>query len=353
MSIQMPDGTEVRPEDIDPALFRALREPMFVYEDHPDTWGDHEVVVFNEDREYIVNIEAENCSCPALKYHHDADENCKHIMRAQLALGERDVPGWVNMEAVDDQLRRRLEEVVDRGDGIEADGGQPVVTTDELDPDVDTETTPVYAHCDASVEGGPLIFCTFGVGYAVIEELDAAGVYSPLEWVEGEVRKEFDDRSGVRLSQILPSEAERDGDPVRVGTLHYSDGRVFGLELDAEELKDRVFADGGVILPAEGDRVQDRDDDDPIPMRVLAVHRSRAKDVEIDDDQTVADVNPDYPDDARVVKCVFEGHLDRMVPEWDDWPADELNQRLYEYGEEWGVWVPTYHYPVPRLEEIS
>jgi len=111
-TITMSNGAELQPSDLEDALLRALREPMFVCDDHPDAWGDHQVVVYNEDREYVVNVDVEHCTCPALQYHCDADEVCKHIVRAQLARGERDVPEWVNLEAVDDQLLRRLE--VDR-----------------------------------------------------------------------------------------------------------------------------------------------------------------------------------------------------------------------------------------------
>ena len=112
MSRTMSDGTTISPQDIDDALFRALREPMLVYEDHPDTRGEHEIVVYSESREYLVNIDVEFCPCPAFMYHCEDDEDCKHLQRAKLALGERDVPEWVNMDAVDGELRRRLE--VDR-----------------------------------------------------------------------------------------------------------------------------------------------------------------------------------------------------------------------------------------------
>lgn len=108
-SITMSNGTELRPEDVQDALLRALREPMLVYEDHPRARGDHEVVVYNEAREYTVNVDVGHCTCPAQQYHHGPSEPCKHRLRVQLARGEREIPAWVNLEAVDDQLRRRLE----------------------------------------------------------------------------------------------------------------------------------------------------------------------------------------------------------------------------------------------------
>jgi hypothetical protein len=45
-------------------------------------------------------------------YHHGPSEPCKHRIRAELARGDREIPEWVCLDAVDDQLRRRLE--VDR-----------------------------------------------------------------------------------------------------------------------------------------------------------------------------------------------------------------------------------------------
>ena len=110
-TITMSDGTELSPADLDDTLLRALREPMFVCVDHPDARGDHEVVVYNEDREYTVNVDVGHCTCPAQQYHHGPGEPCKHRVRAQLALGEREIPEWVQMEAVDISLRKRLEEM--------------------------------------------------------------------------------------------------------------------------------------------------------------------------------------------------------------------------------------------------
>jgi len=110
--LTMSNGIEIRPQDVDSTLFRALREPMYVCDDHPEARGDHEVVVYNEDREYVVNVDVGHCSCPAQMYHHGPSEPCKHRIRAELARGDREIPEWVCLDAVDDQLRRRLE--VDR-----------------------------------------------------------------------------------------------------------------------------------------------------------------------------------------------------------------------------------------------
>lgn len=104
------DGTELHPKDIDDTLFRALREPMLVDEGHPDARGEHEVVVYSEGREYLVNVDVGYCPCPAHQYGETNDDgDCKHLVRYKLATGEREIPQWVNMEAVDRMLRRRVE----------------------------------------------------------------------------------------------------------------------------------------------------------------------------------------------------------------------------------------------------
>jgi len=111
--VTMSDGSTIRPQDIDDTLFRALREPMLVHEEHPDARGEHEVVVYSEGREYLVNVDVGFCPCPAFHYGQTNDDGeCKHLVRYKLATGERDVPEWVQMDAVDEMLRRRLE--VDR-----------------------------------------------------------------------------------------------------------------------------------------------------------------------------------------------------------------------------------------------
>lgn len=92
-----------------PHLWRALTEPMLVYEDHPDTWGDDETVVYNAEREHLVNADTEWCDCSSFTYHCAPGELCKHLIRFKLVRGDLEIPEWVSTEAVDDQLRRRLE----------------------------------------------------------------------------------------------------------------------------------------------------------------------------------------------------------------------------------------------------
>lgn len=93
-------------EDIFPdRAIRALTEPLLVYEDDPDTWGDDEVAVYSEDRQYIVNLGAEWCSCDDARYR---GGRCKHIWVALYATRRVDVPDFIDTDALSDHLRGRV-----------------------------------------------------------------------------------------------------------------------------------------------------------------------------------------------------------------------------------------------------
>lgn len=78
-----------------------------------------------------------------------------------------------------------------------------------------------------------------------------------------------------------------------------------------------------------GDHVQDREDPDAT-LLVVATPLERAASVEIDDDTTVADVNPEYPAADHVVEVVF--------PEVTSVDVDRLAR---------------YAYPRERLERVT
>ncbi|QLH81002.1 hypothetical protein [Halosimplex pelagicum] len=56
-----------------------------------------------------------------------------------------------------------------------------------------------------------------------------------------------------------------------------------------------------------GDHVQDREDDpdEAATMLVVGTPAERADEVPVDDEKTVADVNPEYPADDHVVEAAF------------------------------------------------
>lgn len=86
---------------------RSLTEPMDVYADDPATAGAHEVAVYNHGERRVVNVDVGFCDCPDAHYR---NKRCKHLRRAELVLGRRELPDGIRTEALDDGLRRRLEE---------------------------------------------------------------------------------------------------------------------------------------------------------------------------------------------------------------------------------------------------
>lgn len=113
-------------------------------------------------------------------------------------------------------------------------GGVVPVFRPEHDPRV-LETTTVYAHRDETVDDGvsDFVFCSFG---DELEQVDAPGMYATVtEYVETRLMKRFDDDRD-RLDDLLPTESEREeqgDDPVRVGTLFYTNDRVVRVDFDS------------------------------------------------------------------------------------------------------------------------
>jgi ribonuclease HI len=98
-----------------------------------------------------------------------------------------------------------------------------------------------------------------------------------------------------------------------------------------------------------GDAVIDRDDDSDSPSQAIVI---ACPDVTCDEwtvpgtGQTVADYNPDYPTDDRIVTITFRTDL----AQWDDWrdtdPTD-LAAAVHSHD------IRSYSYPASRLEHAS
>jgi len=52
---------------------------------------------------YRVDHQEERCNCSD-QFYRNPSGGCKHIRRVAYALGEREIPEWVNQRRVDDQL---------------------------------------------------------------------------------------------------------------------------------------------------------------------------------------------------------------------------------------------------------
>jgi hypothetical protein len=101
------------------------------------------------------------------------------------------------------------------------------------------------------------------------------------------------------------------------------------------------MTDEGDFSP--GDVVIDRDDDTPNPAVVVnCVPGATADEWTVPGDQTVAEANPDYPENASVVIVVFEAKFDDEALEWnreEPIPLTDLADSPMKY----------YAFPVPRL----
>jgi hypothetical protein len=87
---------------------KALTESMSVLDNR--TFGDlrnEEFLVVTPTGTYHVDAIAETCDCPDA-LHRAPDEGCKHRLRVAMARGERPIPGWVDVEAIDDGLGQHL-----------------------------------------------------------------------------------------------------------------------------------------------------------------------------------------------------------------------------------------------------
>jgi len=103
--------TEVEGTDLESRDVRALTEYMTVLAEG----GDIYTVVGQNGGTYTVDAREGRCTCPDAEYR---DATCKHQRRVAFATGEREVPAWVDTDAVDDQL------------GQHVDGGPRQVATD-------------------------------------------------------------------------------------------------------------------------------------------------------------------------------------------------------------------------------
>jgi len=73
---------------------RALTEHMDIYADDPDTTSE-EVAVYNRGTRHIIN---------PLMHYRQPDGGCKHLRRYEFEDGARDIPAWVQTDALDQSV---------------------------------------------------------------------------------------------------------------------------------------------------------------------------------------------------------------------------------------------------------
>jgi len=87
--------------DVEPRTIRAATEYMTVIEDAPAMFS----VTTQSGSEYTVDLREPACTCPDYDYRDDVEE-CKHIRRVRLEVGQIDV------EELDAELERTTSELL-------------------------------------------------------------------------------------------------------------------------------------------------------------------------------------------------------------------------------------------------
>lgn len=98
-----PQGAIAGGDVLDERDARALTEYMSVLPDGPRAMGAPGLylVVSQSGSAYLVDHRDGRCECWNDK---TTTEPCKHRRRVAFATGEREIPAWVDDDAVDDQL---------------------------------------------------------------------------------------------------------------------------------------------------------------------------------------------------------------------------------------------------------
>lgn len=99
-----------------------------------------------------------------------------------------------------------------------------------------------------------------------------------------------------------------------------------------------------------GDYVIDREEEEPDDTsRAVVVLRPdmTIADWDVDDETTVADMNPEYDEDAAVAIVAYVEDLDEWWDGWRDVPVDGLFDEIADRGHKF------YAFPVPRLEVVD
>ena len=175
MTMFDPAAQERAATDLADRTVRALTDDLLVVADAPGLYR-----VYGKDGdEYTVNAETGACTCPDTEYR-DPDGGCKHVRRVEFHTGERAVPAWVDRDAVDPLLVKRLADSVD-GDGdaqaqvVATDGGQEIVVAGDegelIDGDED-ENAPGYTrHRESPRQGRKEYVRCEGCGRELLVEL--------------------------------------------------------------------------------------------------------------------------------------------------------------------------------------
>lgn len=142
LSGQESDGATDPVTDLDERDVRALTSYMTVLDDTPRVDGADGLyeVVSESGKSYLVDADTGSCECADAEYN-APEGGCKHRRRVEFATARREIPTWVDADAVDPDLGRHVDDVA------LADGGQV------LQADADTDGRPDDCTCHPNFEG--------------------------------------------------------------------------------------------------------------------------------------------------------------------------------------------------------
>jgi hypothetical protein len=97
-------------ESIDTRDARALTQYLTVLDDVGRARGAPELylVVSESGSEYLVDTRGEEGACECADHRHRGAQ-CKHLRRVAFATGEREIPPWVDTDALDEQLAEHVD----------------------------------------------------------------------------------------------------------------------------------------------------------------------------------------------------------------------------------------------------
>lgn len=99
-----------------------------------------------------------------------------------------------------------------------------------------------------------------------------------------------------------------------------------------------------------GDVVVDIDDSDTNNMIIVDDNVGEARNFVLDDNTTVAENNPDYPDDDTVVEVVYESRIRSFL---NNWSGDNFKSNFQEFENKWNVKFSRYYFPISRLKSLE
>ncbi|WP_255681503.1 hypothetical protein [Natrinema sp. SYSU A 869] len=116
-------------EGIETREAKALTEIMTVLGDLPAVQDNSNrySVTTESGREYHVHVVEGTChkkngeECPDQEYNLDDNDVCKHVHRARYAVGFKEIPEWIDEDAIDDDLGVFVPTKHDESDTADAD----------------------------------------------------------------------------------------------------------------------------------------------------------------------------------------------------------------------------------------